>query len=357
MLDVKRPFPLDLLEALRVMKSLRVCRFSLATEDFTEPDEVPNYVYDILSVISPNCKVVFGVGEVFTVPNHVRSTYSNEIVYGGKQWLQVDVDDLIKFLRTATDSSGATRSHYQMKIPSSGQELEEHESNCYDVIWEASKIDVNETPNSTRPPRLRKKSIPTKFTRFFDLPAELRLRIYEYVLAPEGSIGFMNGGLSPPRLDLLRTCRQIYKEANDIVYMFNSFCCHGPIPNITGSINERYLYLPIRIKRLFLVISVHPMGLKFNNVDDEYANIATRLEGFPALQSVRFALYDRNREVGQAIPQALYKLRDALVLRGVHVTFGSDTVWEKRFITYQLGSRVSKGEIDLQSINAGFVLH
>lgn len=356
MIDVKRPFPLDLLEAVRKMGALRLCRFSLATEDFTGPDEVPEFLHDVLGVIPPDCKVIFGAGDASMISNHVRSTYSDEIVYSGKQWLQVNPNDLRRVLKPARDSSGSTRSCFQAEIPSSGHPLEDHESNCYDVTWGDSMMDENAMPDTNKMAVLHKRSTPTRFTRFFDLPAELRLRIYEYTLAPEGSIGFMNGGLSPPRLDVLRVCRQIYEEANDIVFTFNAFCCHGPIPNIAGSLNECYLHLPSKIKRLFLVLSVYPMGLQFSNVDDEYASIAARLEDFTALQHIRVALYDRNRKIGQPIPQAAYKLRERLEARGVHVAFGSSTVWDKRFIDYQLGKRVSKGEIDPESIEAGSVL-
>ncbi|GAB7351719.1 hypothetical protein MBLNU459_g2307t1 [Dothideomycetes sp. NU459] len=356
MLDIKRPFPSDLLEALRIMKALRVCRFSLATEDFTEPDEVPEYVYDILGVIPRSCNVVFGAGDATSVANRVRATYSNEIVYGGKQWLQINTAILQEFLTTAMDSTGAKRLCSRIRIPSSGQPLEDHAANCEEVLWESSEVNNTGLKPLIRLCQEHKTAMPSRFTRFFDLPVELRLRIYHFALAPEGYIGFMNGGLSPPRLDILRTCRQIYEEAGDTIFTSNYFCCHGTIPNMSGSLNERYLRLPPKIKQLYLVLSTRPMSLKFNTVVDEYANIATRLLDFTALQSVRFALYDRNRQVGQQIPPAIYKLRDSIEARGVHVEFGSSSIWEKRFINYQLGSRVLKGEIDRDSIEVGFVL-
>ena len=66
--------------------------------------------------------------------------------------------------------------------------------------------------------------------RLLELPAELRTRIYEYALAPTGSLTLTSTSnkrraaipiLAPC---LLATCRQIYAEAGHILYAENSIC-------------------------------------------------------------------------------------------------------------------------------------
>ena len=66
--------------------------------------------------------------------------------------------------------------------------------------------------------------------RLFDLPSELRLRIYEYALAPTGVLCLTRTNTSrfavepvvTPRL--LNTCRQIHNEAQSILYTENEIC-------------------------------------------------------------------------------------------------------------------------------------
>jgi hypothetical protein len=66
--------------------------------------------------------------------------------------------------------------------------------------------------------------------RLLDLPAELRLRIYEYALAPTGSLALTSTRskrrATVPVLGpcLLATCRQIYTEAAHILYAENAVC-------------------------------------------------------------------------------------------------------------------------------------
>jgi hypothetical protein len=65
---------------------------------------------------------------------------------------------------------------------------------------------------------------------FLELPAELRIRIYEYALAPTGSLALTSTRtkrhatvpiLAPA---LLTTCRQIHSEAANLLYAENSIC-------------------------------------------------------------------------------------------------------------------------------------
>ena len=66
--------------------------------------------------------------------------------------------------------------------------------------------------------------------RLFDLPPELRLRIYEYTLAPTGVLSLTTTAtkrravlpvISP---QMLATCTQLYHEAKDILYSNNEVC-------------------------------------------------------------------------------------------------------------------------------------
>ncbi|KAJ9648218.1 hypothetical protein H2199_001071 [Coniosporium tulheliwenetii] len=65
-------------------------------------------------------------------------------------------------------------------------------------------------------------------SRLLNLPAELRFRIYEYALtAPDAAIkiyfSFQSLRVKPNlRLSLLRTCKQIYHEACDVLYTKNT---------------------------------------------------------------------------------------------------------------------------------------
>ncbi|KAF2085508.1 hypothetical protein K490DRAFT_13454, partial [Saccharata proteae CBS 121410] len=74
--------------------------------------------------------------------------------------------------------------------------------------------------------------------RFLDLPAELRLRIYEDALtAPDKAINIYysyqkNRVPANLALSLLRTCRQIHREARDILYSENTVLLHADV-NVT----------------------------------------------------------------------------------------------------------------------------
>lgn len=66
--------------------------------------------------------------------------------------------------------------------------------------------------------------------RLLELPAELRIRIYEYCLAPTGTLCLTatktTRYATTPTLapKLLCTCRQIYTEALDLLHEQNRVC-------------------------------------------------------------------------------------------------------------------------------------
>ncbi|KAK5135609.1 hypothetical protein LTR08_005089 [Meristemomyces frigidus] len=66
--------------------------------------------------------------------------------------------------------------------------------------------------------------------RLFDLPPELRLRIYSYALAPTGVLSITTTktkryAVTPDITPLLlATCKQIHHEAHDILYAENEVC-------------------------------------------------------------------------------------------------------------------------------------
>ena len=88
---------------------------------------------------------------------------------------------------------------------------------------------------ATTEPRLQ-----SKHTSFLDLPAEIRNRIYNFSLINGEPIRGNAGFLAPENdaLQLLRTNRQIYREAREIYYAENTFYFHafggGFQPGLTG---------------------------------------------------------------------------------------------------------------------------
>jgi len=66
---------------------------------------------------------------------------------------------------------------------------------------------------------------PSPCLRFLDLPAELRIAIYELVLVLPRAIDLepTNHRRIAPRLDLFLTCRQVHEEAYKVFYSRNTF--------------------------------------------------------------------------------------------------------------------------------------
>ncbi|KAL1633420.1 hypothetical protein SLS58_011080 [Diplodia intermedia] len=101
--------------------------------------------------------------------------------------------------------------------------------------------------------------------RLLDLPAELRLRIYEHALtAPDKTIRIYysyqqhrtNPNLSLP---LLRTCRQIHAEARDILCTENTVFVHADVHRLGNPVIGASQLPPAalsRLRRLFVVLDL-----------------------------------------------------------------------------------------------------
>lgn len=72
---------------------------------------------------------------------------------------------------------------------------------------------------------LREMDKKAKFSRFMDLPAELRVMIYGHVLAPEPkkSTGYPIPTDGDPNLSILRVSKQVHAEAINVLYKHRTF--------------------------------------------------------------------------------------------------------------------------------------
>ncbi|KAF4312228.1 hypothetical protein GTA08_BOTSDO12112 [Botryosphaeria dothidea] len=113
--------------------------------------------------------------------------------------------------------------------------------------------------------------------RLLDLPAELRLRIYEHALtAPDHAIriyySYQRNRVNPNlALALLRTCRQVYSETQNIPYQQNAVYVHAHC-FLTASPIIPSMHLPppatSRLRRLFVVLDTRDTFLSANHAAD-----------------------------------------------------------------------------------------
>ena len=98
-------------------------------------------------------------------------------------------------------------------------------------------------------------------TNLLDLPLELRLEIYRFVLVTPSKKLINPWPVYMPRLgiDILCTCRQIYREACPVLYGDNRFLYTLSLPRIFSTSYQLYRHVPYhfltRIRLLWLEIS------------------------------------------------------------------------------------------------------
>ncbi|KAF2139191.1 uncharacterized protein K452DRAFT_200644, partial [Aplosporella prunicola CBS 121167] len=130
-----------------------------------------------------------------------------------------------------------------------------------------------------------------------DLPAELRMRVYECALtAPDNAIRIyysFHSNRHPHNLglSLLRTCRQIHQEAHDVLYQANTVLVHADCyRSASPAIGSLQLppYALARLRSVFVVLDTSI------SVDFDYTQTDFRpFQGMVRLQRLRMAVVER----------------------------------------------------------------
>ncbi|KAB2573344.1 hypothetical protein BFW01_g12793 [Lasiodiplodia theobromae] len=141
----------------------------------------------------------------------------------------------------------------------------------------------------------------SKSFRLLNLPAELRLRIYEHALtAPDKAIriyySYQKDRVKPGLvLPLLRTCRQVHAEALEVLYE-NTVCVHANANRIGYPIIGSSQLPPpalANLRHLFIVLDVSdPPQL----ADDDYIDFRP-FQAMVRLRRLRIAAVDEPEEL------------------------------------------------------------
>lgn len=166
------------------------------------------------------------------------------------------------------------------------------------------------------------------------LPAELRVRIWEYVLAPTGTLcltrtntkRFATDPVLAPRI--LATCRQIHHEAASMLYAENSICitvdahdtCWPLIPE--SRLPQRVLG---KLQHMCIILNC------INNFSASYEDVDwTALSALTSLQTLRIALvrseHDSDPERMWPRPESMEQLLPVILERipaAARVTYGT----------------------------------
>lgn len=233
----------------------------------SKPCRIFCLTHKILELVPANCKVFVGAGDERSISRQIvydryRHELTREYVDGWQQtpWVPVPYESVESILRNAVDCPGTKRMFGMRRQPDlqmpwieAGEKLSDTVPDC-EIGWISSRPDVADVERAGRANKPIEADL-AKFGYLFDLPIELRMRIYDLVLAPEGCVRLHNScsGLTPPLLDLLQTCKRIYSEAREIPFSSNTFICE----DVTGFILRNIPKVSPRVRRLTILLHIH----------------------------------------------------------------------------------------------------
>lgn len=209
-----------------------------------------------------------------------------------------------------------------------------------------------------RPPlHSRHASCPLKMpeetrSRLLDLPAELRIRIYEYCLAPTGTLCLTatksKRYATTPRLapSLLQTCRQIYTEAQDLIHEQNRVCFSIDAHDTSWPvISEKRLpqYVLERLEHAAIVLdTATTFYSSYHNID------WTALTALVSLKTLQLSIIWQ-REASSTTPASWMDFYDLLeevierIPRNTAITYGTEEGTPERELLGTVVERRQRG--------------
>ncbi|KAI7237989.1 hypothetical protein KC330_g2856 [Hortaea werneckii] len=156
---------------------------------------------------------------------------------------------------------------------------------------------------------------PHPFFRLWDLPSELRLRIYEYALAPTQQLHLSRTQTKPfsvsPSItpQLLTACRQIHREASPILLDQNEICIAVDAHDAASPIIPSHR-LPARVLQRIRHLSVILDCTNYFNLSYSDTDL-TPFSSLTSLQTLRLAMvYRRNHATQVLAPLHIPSLRE-----------------------------------------------
>ncbi|RMY56059.1 hypothetical protein D0863_13108 [Hortaea werneckii] len=156
---------------------------------------------------------------------------------------------------------------------------------------------------------------PDTFFRLWDLPSELRLRIYEYALAPTQHLHLSRTqtkpfSVTPPITpQLLTACHQIHREASPILLDQNEICIAVDAHDAASPVIPPHRLPPPvlqRIRHLSVILDcTNYFNLSYSDTD------LTPFSSLTSLQTLRLAMvYRRNHATQVLAPLHIPSLRE-----------------------------------------------